>query len=129
LISAAPIGGSMSICAVAMIRVRPMYCPMTSSSSTISCAEKRSVIAANVSSGAAGLDLLVAHADGAADRLVLDPLVLGAGRQRGDAQDRLLAHDRVDGCVAQQRQPIARPWHEDRLGVGDEATSSTGTDE
>ena len=142
----APAAGSRSICAVAMTRASIMYWPMTSSSSTSSCASKRSDAAANVSSSglasrttcsvkrddervvaveplprARAVDLGIGRADVAGDLLVLDPLVLGAGRERGDAQDRQLAQDRVDLRRAEQRAAEGEPRAERRLGVGEQA--------
>ncbi len=80
--------------------------------------EQRVALQRTVLDRADRVDLRVGHPDGAGDRLVLVPLVLGAGRQRGDAQDRQLAQHRVQLQVAQQRAAPAQPRPERGRGVG-----------
>ena len=54
------------------------------------------------------LDLRVGGADGAGDRVVLNPLVLGADAAC-DLQDRELAQQRIELELAQQRAAVAEP--------------------
>src|SRR2546421_139389 len=65
-------------------------------------------------------DLLLARAHAAGDRLVLDPLVLGAGDRSG-AQDRQLAPPGVELALAEDRAAEAQQGADRRVGVGDRA--------
>ena len=65
-------------------------------------------------------DLFVAGAEAARDRLVLDPLVLGA-RDRGRAQDRQLAPPRVELALAEDRAAEAQQRAHGGVGMGDRA--------